>query len=550
MFDVLILNGLVVDGYDPWFRSDIAVQDGKIARLGKLESIEARNIIDAQGQIVSPGFIDIHNHSDATLLVNRKAESMVSQGCTTLCIGNCGISLAPLVEATIGDVVRMFEMIHMTDVQLTWHTFEEYLDLLQTRKLSVNVAALAGHGTVRAAVMGFENRAPTATELEQMKRLVAQCMREGAFGLSTGLAYPPGIYSTTDEIVELCKIVTSFGGFYATHIRGESKETFLPAIKEATEIGERASIPVQISHIESHYPAFGQNKDALRIVEDARTRGVDVTCDIPPYLQGAGPMASLLPGWVFEGGLERTLKLLADDESRRRIKETVLKEPKKYPPRSLAVDGHWDKLTLSSSAKNPQLVGKTLAQISEIRHMDPWEVVFGLLADEGSALWGLWIVSEHHREDEMQLVIAHHTSMIASDGFAMTPTGSLSRIRGHPRDYGVFPMVFRKYVRGETRRELPQEPGSKLLIVEEAVKKMTALPAHRLGITDRGVIREGAWADLVVFDPQRISDAATYENPQRFPTGINFVLVNGEVVVSRGVHTEALPGKVLRHRLS
>ena len=530
-FDVIVKRGHIVDGTgNPWFGADIGIVEGRIVEVGDLASSKAPKIIDAAGMVVCPGFIDLHNHSDQPLLTNPQAESMVRQGVTTQVIGNCGLSCAPISP----------------EVEADWHTFGEYLGRLEKQGVATNVAALVGHGQIRTAVLGSANRAPTAEELNQMRGLVASAMEEGAFGLSTGLAYAPGLFSDTDELVELAKIVASYGGLYASHLRDEATGlAWQRSVQEALEIGERAGLRVQISHIESHYPNWGEEENILTMLEDARARGLDVGCDIPPYLCGATSMTTILPDWAHEGGRREIVRRLRDPQDRERIRRFVLTERDKQasPPPTMLADGLADKMWLSASERNPDLVGKSLAEIGELRGTDPLDAALDLIVEDGGESH---IVVEHHFEDDIRKVVQHPLSIIESDGAAYAPYGALGRERPHPRSYGVFPLTFRKYVRGETREEEPREVGTKLLTLQEAVRKMTTFPAQRAGLRDRGLVREGMCADLVVFDPQAIEDRATYANPHQYPLGIPYVIVNGEVVVDLGEHTGALPGRVLR----
>ncbi len=535
IFDLVIQGGRVIDGTgNPWFRADVGLAGGdaggKIAAVGDLSAAEAKATIDATGLVVCPGFIDIHTHSDWTLLANPRAESMVRQGVTTQVTGNCGFSSAPGAR----------------EGKPEWRTVDQYLDQLCTMGVSTNVAALIGHGQVRESVLGSADRAPSDEELAEMKRLVARAMEDGAYGLSTGLAYAPGLFSDLDELVELAQIVAAHGGIYTTHIRDESSQrAWKRSVQEAIQIGEQAGLPVQISHLESHYPNWGGEGEVLALLEEARARGLDVSCEIPPYVCGATALTTILPNWAHEGGPAEIVRRLRDPGERERIRQFVLtqRDQQASPPPTMLADGLGDRIWLASSPGSPDLVGVSLAEIGELWGTDPIDAAFDLIVKDEAATH---IVVEQHNEEDIRKLVRHPLSMIVSDGSAYAPYGALGEERPHPRSYGVFPLVYRKYVRGETRPEEPREIGAKVLTLQDAVRKMTSYPAQKLGLRDRGLVREGMWADLVVLDPSTVEDRATYQAPHQYPRGIPYVLVNGTLVVERGEHTGALPGKVLR----
>jgi len=543
VYDLIVEKGFVVDGTgNPWFKANVYVKGGRVVKVGGVGGV-AEKVIDAEGLVVSPGFVDVHNHSDASLLTNPYVESLVMQGVTTVCIGNCGLSAFPVKDST-KDMLHRYLSAFIPVPTIEWHTLGEFLEKIERRGVSCNVAALVGHGSVRVAVMGFDDRSPTRAELEEMKALVAESMEDGAFGISTGLGYAPGFFSTTEEIVELSRVVAERGGIYATHIRS-TDVTFVEAVEEAIEIGERAGLPVQISHIESHYPNWGLIPKVLDVLDKARERGVDVTCDVPPYLYGMTTLTSLLPDWVQEGGFAAMVRRLKDKNVRERIKRELPLERDKYLNSSsiiLGIDGRWEKIRIVKSEKNPHFNGKSIREISALLGKNPYDVIFDLLIEEGKMIM---ITGEFHNEDDLRMVLKHPAAMVESDERAYTAGDPASGFP-HPRAYGVFPLVYRKYVRGETRPELPEEKGASILSLEEAVRKMTSMPADRLGLFDRGLLRVGMWADLVVFDPERIEDKATYNDPHQYPEGISYVIINGEVVVEKGRHTGALPGRVLR----
>ncbi len=543
VLNLVLRSGCVVDGAgNPWFRADVGIKNGKVVKVGHLDPRIADRVIEVDGLMVSPGFINIHSHSEGTLLINPKAESVVRQGITTEVTGNCGFSLAPICDGT-KDLLLDNTPFPMPRLDINWRSFSEYLERLKKRGVAVNVASLVGHGAVRIAVMGLDNRTPTPRELNAMKGLVAEAMKAGGFGLSSGLAYPPGFYAGTQELIELCKVVSRYHGFYASHIRGEGANGFIQGVVEAVEIGEKAHVPVQVSHIETHYPAWGRGGEALRLVDEARMRGVDVTCDVPPYILGYTALYTLLPDWVHEGGAVKLLERLRGIETREKIEEDVREQPPRTSTQALVKDGHWDRIVVSTFEAKPGLEGMSLAEVAQLMGKDPFNAVFDMLS-EGPPFPNVmaWI----HHEEDIRKVMRHSTSMVETDLYALAPYGCLAEKRSHPRGYGTFPMVFRKYVRGETLEDMPLEVGDKILTLEEAVRKMTSLPAQRLGLRDRGLIREGMWADVTVFNPKTVKDRATYEKPNLYPEGVEYVLVNGQVVVEEGENTGLLPGTVLR----
>ncbi|MCL4424581.1 MAG: D-aminoacylase [Firmicutes bacterium] len=525
MFDLLIKGGRLVDGTgNPWVTGDLGIKAGRIAALGRLEKAPAARVIDASELVVSPGFIDIHSHSDTELLVNPRAESKIRQGVTTEVTGNCGFSLAPLGPEGLERVRAELEGYGL---ELTWETMGGYLAALEQRGIALNVAALLGHGTVRRSVMGYERRRPTTVERQRMQEMVAQAMAEGAFGISTGLIYPPGSFSETEELVELSRVVAEKGGFYASHLRDEG-DRLLEAVTEALEIGRRAGIPVELSHHKAVGQAnWGKVKDSLRMIDEARAGGLDVTADQYPYVATATGLGSIVPDWAHEGGGKRLLERLQHEDTRRRLAAEV---------EAVQVrKGGWDKILVPSvkTEKNRRFIGLDLAEIARRRGQVPVEAAFDLLMEEelevGMIRFGM-------SEEDVKEVLSHPAVAVGSDGSALAPYGRLGEGKPHPRNYGTFPRVLGKYVREEG-----------VISLEEAVRKMTSLPARRLGLWERGLLRPGFWADITLFEPGAVADRATFADPHQYPAGIPYVLVNGEVVIEKGEHTGALPGRALRH---
>ncbi len=520
-YDMIIEGGRVMDGSgNPWIKADVGIVAGRIEAVGRLAGAEAGRRVDAAGHVVAPGFIDIHSHSDYTVLVDPRVESKVRQGVTTEVVGNCGSSAAPMNAE-----VRAYREKYMRaslgeDFEFDWETMAEYMDLIDASGASFNVVPMVGQGTVRQNVMGYENREPTGSELEEIKGLVAGAMEDGAWGMSTGLIYTPSTFAKTDEIVELAKVLRNFDGVYFSHIRGEG-ETLLEAVEEAVEIGERAGVPVQIAHFKASGKAFwGRTKDSLRLVEEGRRKGVDVTFDQYPYVASSTGLSALMPHWAQEGGADRLLERLRDPEIRRKISDG---------PATVTRD--WALVMIASAKNHPQYEGKSIEEVAKLEGKEEMEAVFDLLIAEDAQVA---IVSFGMSEEDVRRVMRSPFGMVGSDGRAVAPRGILGRGKPHPRYYGTFPRVIGHYVR------------EGVITLQEAVRKMTSAPAQRLGLRDRGLIREGFRADIVVFDPANVKDEATFVDPHKFASGIPYVIVNGTLVVDDGEHTGALPGKALR----
>jgi len=532
--DIAIRGGTIVDGTgNPRFQANVGIDAGRIVEVLSARSLDASRTIDAHGLIVAPGFIDIHTHSDFALLLNRKAESAVRQGVTTSLVGACGRTCAPVrdknKEFLLKDIIG-----YDYRIPVTWRTFGEYLEKMEEGGVAQNVAGLIGHNAVRIAVMGYDARKPTGTELNEMKRLVGESMKTGAFGLSTGLAYPPGSFADTDEVIELSKVAASYGGIYWSHLRGSDGD-FLAGVEEAIRIGKDAKLPVHMAHL----CGFFGNSDtqrALQMIEDARNLGLDVTCDLYPYLAGANPLAAFLPQSVFTRGWRDLAEEIRDPARRKRLAEEVRRSEvgSFWLTRKETLQG----IQLYDCHENRAFKGKSLAEIAEMKQMDPIESVLEVLADEGPAMYKTGVIAQWMTEKDNFAVYKAPSHMVGSDGIALAPYGELASFKFHPRSYGTFPRVIGRYVR---------ERG--ILTLEEAVRKMTSAPARRLNLKDRGIIKEGAWADLIIFDYDHILDMSTYEEPNLYPEGIGHVIMNGVTVIENGQHTGRLPGKVLRHAL-
>ncbi len=543
-YDIIIKNGRVFDGTgNPWMKLDVGICAGRISSVGDLDASQAMHVIDATGLIVSPGFIDIHTHSDLTLLINPNAESKVRQGVTTEVLGNCGTSPAPTNNATL-ELLKKTWGSEADEVDWSWTTFGDYLRRIEDQGTAVNIVGLVGHGTIRIAVMGVDSQPPSSKELEEMKELVASAMADGAFGMSSGLVYLPGSFATTDELVELCKVVARQGGLYTSHIRGE-RETIVDALKEAIAIAKRSGVRLQVSHNCPKYGAHGKFEEMSRIYDAARGRGVDLTIDNDAHTDFNPQLSQVLPQWAQAGGDQAAAERLRDPKMRERIKKETLDDTLPGPGYAgLVKHDRWDRIFLFHAVKNRALIGKSFEEIAALRSQEPIDAYLDLLVEEDGDASALF---NYIDEEDIKALLRHPLMMVCSDGNAVAPYGALGKIQGYwPCSYGEYPYILERYVREEG-----------VLTLQEAIRKMTSFPAQKLGLRDRGQIREGMWADIVVFNFENIRDRATcrfpYEfplpnYPHKYPEGIEHVLVNGEVVVTKGEHTGALPGHIIRHK--
>jgi N-acyl-D-aspartate/D-glutamate deacylase len=534
LYDLAITGGKIIDGTgNPWFKADVAIKGERTARIGKVDPSTAKRTLDATGKVVSPGFIDVHSHSDFSLIFDPRAESTIRQGITTLVVGQCGMSLAP-INRKFEKLLRRYAAPFLPDpnIKLPWTTFKQYLAKMQQLRSTSNAAHLVGHGTVRIAAMGFAEREPNRRELEHMKAMVAEAMKAGAVGMSTGLIYPPGMFSNTKELIELTKKVAKNGGTYFSHIRGEGL-TLIKAVKEAIEIGEKAGTPVHISH---HKAAgrrvWGKLKETLDWMEEARKRGVDVTYDQYPYIAGMTSLVTMLPPWVHEGGMDRLLERIRDNETWATIRrEMEVGTPERE---NMLDEAGWERIVVSSvkSQTLKKVEGKNLAEITKLLGKpDEFTALRDLLLeDQGGATMIMFSMDE----GDVEYAMKGRYHMVGTDAWSVSSTGPLSSGKPHPRFYGTYPRVLGQYVRNRHILEL-----------EDAIRRMTSLPAQRVGLRNRGMLREGFFADVVLFDPKKVIDKATFEQPAQFPEGIDTVVVNGQIVVDSGELTKARPGKIL-----
>jgi N-acyl-D-amino-acid deacylase len=527
-YDLIIAGGSVLDGNGtPEARADVAIRDGKIAGIGNLAAAQAKQRIDASGLLVAPGFIDMHNHSDYTILVEPKAESMIRQGVTTMVLGESR-SAGPVKEGANDDPRSRAD-----GAKVDWTTLGGYFQRLERDHMATNIASYVGEEQVWTYVKGYGQSAATPAEFDEMKRLIAQAMEDGAMGLSTALLEPPSSLATTDNLIELAKVSKQYGGIYASHIRDEGERVF-QAVDEAIQVGRGANIPVDILHMKiAHKKLWGRVGEIIAMVQKARDEGRTVTANVYPYTAGQNNLSSIIPPWAHDGGREKMVERLRDPAARKRMHDEVLNGIPNWYNHYLATGDGWAGMILVSmqSDRNKPFQGKRMSELIAARGGDPVDVLFDLLVEEGGSVPTVFF---HHSEPDMQLVLKQPWTSIGSDGSAVNPEGPTGRSHPHPRYYGTFPRVLGRYV-----RELH------VLTLPEAVRKMTSMNADKIGIKDRGRLREGLWADITIFDPARVIDRATFENPHQFPVGIEYVVVNGALTLEHERHTGALAGKVI-----
>jgi len=530
-FDVIISNGRIVDGTGaPWFRGDIGIQGDRIKAIGKLDSASTRTRINATNLVVSPGFIDMLGNSEFFVLVDNRAASKITQGITTEVTGEWP-PIAPINDRMIEESSTMYK--HF-GILVDWRTLADYLRRLDERtNPAINMAIFVGAGGVRNFVIGEENRQATLPELEQMKKLVAEAMEQGALGLSSGLQYTPDRFASTDELVALARVAASYGGVYLTHQRSEGNQIF-ESLKEVFTISEKAQIPAEIWHLKVAYKAnWGKMPEVLAEIDAARSHGLDITANQYPYTRASNSLDSCLPLWVHEGGIDKMLSRLNDPLQRERIRKEM------EDPTVITWENQWygsgggGGVSLISVLNKDlkKYEGMNLTEIGKQLGKDPRDVVMDfVIADRGQSSCVNSIMSE----DDVRTALRHPFISFCTDSEAVAEEGPLSESKSHPRAWGAFPRILGKYVREE-----------KLLTLEDAIRKMTSLPASRVGFRDRGILRPGMIADVVIFDPNTIKDVATYENPNRYSIGIHYVFVNGQPVAAEGKITSLRPGRVL-----
>lgn len=526
--DIVIENGILVDGTgsERW-SADVAIEGDTIVEIGELSEALKRRAdlrIDAEGLVVSPGFIDIHTHSDWTLLYDGDAQSKVRQGVTTEILGE---SLSP------GPFVGLVKKPSPYGIEIDWETLGGYFDRLEKSGISVNVGSFVGATQVRLCVLGEASREPTPEELTRMKELVTESMEQGAFGLSSALLVPPNTYHTTEQLAAMASAVKPFGGLYFTHIRSEG-EGIREAIREAVAVGNKAGVPVEIIHLKvADRRMWGEMPEICDLIESSRDRGVKVTANLYPYIAGQNNLVALVPPWAMEGGREKMLERLSRLEVRKRIRKDLLEGIPGWFNHYLAI-GDWDRCQVASvdSQENKQFEGKTVAEIADLTGKDPIDAVLDLLIEEGGSVPAVYFLMS---EEDLRHAMKRSWVSFGSDGTAVATEGVLSEGKPHPRWYGTFPRILGVYVRDQ-----------EVLSLEEAVRKMTSANAEKLGIGDRGIVAKGKKADLVIFNPRTVIDRAEFGDPHHYPVGIEHVIVNGTQVLENGEHLGTRPGKVLR----
>lgn len=523
MLDWRIGRARIVDGSgNPWFRGDVGIQNGRIVAVGDLKGAAATRDLDAGDRCLAPGFIDAHTHSDFSLPTFPRGESRISQGVTTEVGGNCGFAPFP-VDPDRLDLLRDSSSFIATSLSWEWRSAADFFRHMESKPLSLNFVPLVAHGAVRVAAMGFDRRSPTASEMERMKQMAAEAMEAGAAGISSGLAYAPGCFAVAEELVELCRVVSRYGGVYTTHMRNQDAG-LLDSVEESLRVGREAGVPVQISHHKAMGEAYwGRVRASLARVDEARQSGQDVTLDVYPYTAVSTTFTRFLPDWTLEGGVGALLDRLRSPGPRKEIIQQASAD------RSVK----WENVLVAAARKpeHSQYEGMTLEALGKAYGTTPLEAGLELLVADGGPFPIIRFIMS---EDDVEYVLRHPAVMVGSDGYSMSPAlGS----KPHPRSYGTFARVLGEYVR--VRR---------VLSLEEAVRKMTSFPAARFGLWDRGLIRPGQVADLVLFDPSTIRDTATFTDPHQFSVGIEWVMVGGQMVWREGKDTGAVAGRVLRAR--
>ena len=529
-YDLLIKNGTVIDGSGrARYLGDIAINGDRIAAIGKLKHATSAREIDATGMVVAPGFIDMLGQSETYLLIDPRGMSKVMMGVTTEVTGE-GESIAPINERLIKEQDDFNRRFNLT---IDWRTLGEYFTRLDKQGTGVNLATFVGATQVREYVVGYDNRPPTPAELEQMKQLVADAMKDGALGVSTSLQYVPARFAKTDEIVELAKVARQYGGIYITHQRSEAN-AIDASMKEVLEIARRANIPVEIWHLKTAYKKnWGRMPEILGRIAAARRQGLKITADVYPYVAGSTSLSACLPPWALEGGTDRMMERLRDPQTRERLKQEITTDSK-----------DWENIYLGSGGPSGILIGavvnrdleswqgKRLSEIAAAQNKDPLDALFDfIIADHGQTGAIFFMMNE----DDMRAALKSPFVSICTDSGARATDGPLAGSKSHPRGWGTYPRILGHYVRDEH-----------LMPLEYAIHKMTGLPASNVGLKERGLLREGYFADVTIFDPKTIIDRATFEEPNQYPVGVNFVIVNGQISVDGGQRTSALAGRPLR----
>lgn len=529
MFDILIKNGRVIDGTgNPWFRADVGIQGDRIVRVAPRLETEAKRVITADDLVVAPGFIDMHTHSDLRVFTCPEEDAKLMQGITTALLGQDGLSVAPLNDVNKGPMMRRLAGLLGSDLkEWPWNSMAEYLAMVEAVRPATNVLMLVPHGAIRAVVVGWDNRPATAAELECMKELLAHALEDGAVGFSTGLIYPPAMYADRTELVELCRVTGDYGGFFAVHLRNENDHV-TEAIQEVVSICLEAGCPLHISHLKvGGKRNWGRAGEVLALLEEARAKGLEVTFDQYPYTAGSTMLDSVIPPRFHVGGTGKLLERLKDPTVReeiRLVQEGIKPERWGNP---VATCG-WENIMVNAvkTDANRFAEGKTIVEIARLTGKTPLDAVCDLLIEEDNMVT---MTNFYGCEEDVKTIMRSNLMMVCSDGIV----GG----KPHPRVYGTTARILGKYVREEH-----------VLSLAEAIRKMTSFPAQRLGLQDRGLIREGMVADITIFNPETIRDKGTFAEPNQYPEGIEYVLVSGQVAMEKGRLTTARAGRVLRRR--
>ena len=528
-FDLVITRGHIIDGTgSPWYGGDLGIREGKIAAIGNLAAASRQRTIDAAGKVVAPGFIDMLGQSERTILVDPRLPSKIYQGITSEITGE-GDSVAPLNDAILESDRSGYEYYKIT---ADWRNFRQYFARLEKQSIGINFASYVGATQVRRMVLGDDDKRPTQEQLEQMQALVREAMKDGTVGISTALQYPPAPYAKTEELIALASEAAKFGGIYATHLRNEG-DSVLEAIDEALRIGREAHIPVEIWHIKvAGKNNWGRMPEVVAKINVARAAGSDVTADTYAYTAWYNDFSAFIPPWAHDGGTAKLVERLQDPTTREKIRKDLLTASRDW-------DNEWQEIPgpdaiMIGAVENPNLLplqGKRLSEIAKLWNKDPLDALFDFLIQDPSTGVAVFAMSQ----PDVTLALQQPWVSIDNDSEGTSPEGILGRAHPHPRAYGTFPRILAKYVRAE-----------KVLSLEDAIRKFSALPAQRIRLTDRGVLKAGMWGDVVVFDPASVHDRATFDNPNQLSEGMDYVLVNGVPVIDQGKMTGALPGKVLR----
>jgi dihydroorotase/N-acyl-D-amino-acid deacylase len=527
--DLVITHGHIIDGTgSPWYSGDLGIRDGKIAAIGNLSAAPRKRTIDAAGKVVAPGFIDMLGQSELTILVDPRLPSKIFQGITSEITGEGG-SIAPLNDAIIQSDRQGYEHFKITP---DWRTFRQYFARLEKQGMGINLASYVGATQVRRMVLGDDDKQPTLAQLEQMQALVREAMKDGTVGVSTSLEYAPAPYAKTEELIALATEASKSGGIYSTHMRDESASV-LEAIDEALRIGREAHIPVEIWHIKvAGKDNWGRMPEVVAKINAARAAGADVSADTYAYTAWYNGFSAFIPPWAHDGGDAKLVERLKDPVTRARIRKDMLAPSKEW-------DNEWQEIPgpdaiMIGAVENPALaplLGKRLSEIAKSSNKDPMDALFDILIQDPSTEVAVFGMSQ----PDVTLALQQPWVAIDNDSEGTSPEGILGQSHPHPRAYGTFPRILAKYVREE-----------KVLTLEDAIRKFSALPAQRMRLTDRGVLKAGMWADVVIFDPATVHDRATFDNPNQLSEGMEYVLINGVPVIDQGKMTGALPGKVLR----